>query len=562
MAHSDYPVIERRVLAAPEKRFLRSQYRATKDLPVAQGHHRLVYRVNGDYILDNAALKGGDDLLLAADHVSVVDVSADVEVRVHLTIRSAEDSELTVEVAFTCSVSDPVTVVRNGLNAARVLTAYLEGHHRFYELALGFQDKDINEIRRHVNAQVKAFTTVQPPRFAGLEAVMASVQVHTPQEWADWASRRRSLNYEDTLQSEKAERDHVQKTEQKTREHALEVQQTEYEYGMQYDRQRQEQLIEAKQRAHEQDLNARKQEYLRDQMRRDAQEIGTNPILALGMALQAGAITYVEYSEAVQRLRDRAEDRELEARRDALDWARQEARLNREEDKEGRAWEREKERLGLEDNRQDRQWTQEGRAWEREKERLGLEDNRQDRQWTHEERMKALEAEYESKREALAREREQELRRLEIEREQTGQRFTVEREDARFDREVRLAELQSERAKELLKEQESHEDQRRREQEARDDQLRREQQKREDDVRDAELRKQVVSTLLQRGQFDTQHVDIDVERLVGPLGAGHNGAVTQVAEHEENQRPPQAQASQAAEIPQVEAPQAEPREDD
>jgi hypothetical protein len=536
MTHADYPVIERRVLAAPEKRFLRGYYRAQKDLPVAQGHHRLVYRVNGDYVLDNAALKGGDDLLLAADHVSVVDVSANVEIRVHLTIRSAEDSELTVEVAFTCSVNDPVTVVRNGLNAARVLTTYLEGHHRFYELALGFQDKDINEIRRHVSAQVKAFTTVQPPRFAGLDAVMASVQVHTPEEWADWASRRRSLNYEDTLQSEQAERDHVQKTEQKSREHALEVQQTEHEQALDYGRQQQEQLIEAKQHAHEQDLDARKQEYRRDQMRRDAQEIGTNPILALGMALQSGAITYVEYSEAVQRLQDRAEERELEARRDALDWARQEARLNREE-------------------------RSDDRAWEREKERLGLEDSRQGREWTHEERMKALDAEYESKREALAREREHELRRLELEREQAGQRFTVEREDTKFDREVRLAELQSERAKELLREQESREDQRRKDQEARDDQLRREQQKREDDVREAELRKQVVSTLLQRGHFDTQHVDVDVERLIGPLGNGDEREIDQAAEHEMNQLPPQTEAPQAETL-QAEAPQAEPREDD
>lgn len=517
MTHPDYPIIERRPLSTPKRRLLRGRSRSITQVPTTDGHHRRVYRVHGDYVLDNGAPQSWDD----ADHVSVVDVSRDVEVPVQLRIRSAEDSELTVEVTFTCGVTDPLLVVQNGLNAARVLTSYLQGHHRFYELALGFHDKDINEIRRHVNAQVTAFTTVQPPRFAGVEVTMASVQVHTPEEWAEWARRRRTLSYENVLQAEQEEQDYQRKIMRTKRDQALEVQQTDFTHTKEFGQQQQKHLIATKEQRHLHVLHEHEQQHLRAQVAIHTQTIGSNPLLALSLALQSGAITNVEYADAMRELQEQEEARALDERRDALEWARQQGQLDREEQREDR-------------------------AWARRKEELQLEDARVDRQRSHEERVKEIESAYETQRVELMQRREDDLRRLELEQALKNQEFTVSREDAKFHHELKLTELQASEARRLFQEQEARETARRQEE-----------WKRADDVSKAERYERFIEGLLKRGHFDTQPANVNLDGVIGSLAPSSDGR-PELTEGEER---PQAALEDQSPLANH-APMVDPQEDD
>lgn len=519
MTHPEYPVIERRALAAPEKRFLRGQWRNPSDIPAADAHHRLVYRVNGDYLLDNGALKARDDIILAADHVSVVDVSSDVEVRVQLTIRSADDSELTVEVAFTCSVTDPVLVVRSGVNAARLLTSYLEGHHRFYELAIEFPDSQINEIRRNVNAQVTAFTTVQPPRYAGLEVAMASVQVHTPEEWAEYAKRRRTQSYDQTLQAEQDQRDYELEAERRRRENLLEAQQKKHQHSIEYGDHQQEQLLKTEEERLGRMLHVEEQELLRRQVRLDAEAYGDDPILALTRALQAGEINEREFAESIREQQSKAADRDYADRRDQVEWERRMFELTRAE-------------------------RQEGTQWQRERYRLQVEDERENRRREHEQQVRRIEAEHEAGLLRLNQQREEGLRALESAQTRSQQEFTASREDTLRQHEIEMAKLQNEEQRNS-----------RIAQEAREERIRKLQWQREDLLRQAELNDQLIKGLLNRGHFDTQPVNIDIQRLVDPPGSQQ----IELPESEQAESPPPELPGEQ-EAKQI--PSAEPREDD
>jgi hypothetical protein len=511
MTHPEYPVVERRALAAPRKHFLRGQWRDPSDLPVTDGHHRLVYRVNGRYELDNAALKSRDEKILAADHVSVVDVSKHVEVRVQLKIRSADDSEMTVEVAFTCSVTDPVMVVESGLNAQRLLTSYLEGHHRFYELAIEFPDSEINEIRRHVNAQVTAFTTVEPPRFAGLDVAMASVQVHTPEEWAEYAKRRREETYDHTLQTEHDRREFELESERTHREQLLEAQRKKHQHTIEYSDHQQEQLIETDRQRLARMRHDEEQELIRRQVRLDAEAFGDDPILALARALQAGKIDEREFADLLREQRAKTDDRAYADRRDQIEWERRQIELNRAE-------------------------YQENVAWEREKYRIEIEDQREGTRREHEQRVKEIEAEHQAGLIELEQKREQALRAIEWERTQAQQEFTASREDTSRQHEIEMAKLQNEEERNA-----------RASQEAREERIRRLQWEREDHLRKADLNEQLIKGLLNRGHFDTQPVSIDIQQVIDPQGS-------------QRTKPENPELESEPEARQI--PAAEPREDD
>ncbi|EFC79780.1 hypothetical protein [Parafrankia sp. EUN1f] len=207
-----YPLVEERALSPARRSGLiqRHRTRAGEDLPRPAAHQVLVYRVDGGYVLDPAKLGQDHSTVVDASHVSVVDMRHDAQVEVRLAIPSVEASEFPVLVTFACTVHNAVTVVREGIrSAAAALETYLRGHRRIFELGLNASTTQINGVRRDVNAQIRAFTTVRPPLVPGLAVTLVSVEVHTPAELAELAKRRRGLRDTHTLDAERLQFDQM-----------------------------------------------------------------------------------------------------------------------------------------------------------------------------------------------------------------------------------------------------------------------------------------------------------------------------------------------------------------
>src|SRR5262245_5392003 len=79
------------------------------------GHHVLVYKVDNDYVLDNGGRSGRDEQVVRASHVSVVDMRREAPVVVEFPVPSKDSAEFTVRVTFGCTVTDPITIVRDGI---------------------------------------------------------------------------------------------------------------------------------------------------------------------------------------------------------------------------------------------------------------------------------------------------------------------------------------------------------------------------------------------------------------------------------------------------------------
>ncbi|WP_158842484.1 hypothetical protein [Saccharothrix deserti] len=198
-----YPIVEHRTLDPTAGRGPLRVGRRRRDLaelPKPAAHEVMVFRVDGDYFVDAGRLGLADEQVVRAAHVSVVDLGRDVPVVVSLRIPSAEAADFTVRVTFTCTVLDPVAVVRDGLeHAETLLTSYLTGHHRTFELGLEHRLSEINEVRRVVAAQVRAFTEVRPVVVRGVAVRLASVEVLTPDELVEFEKRRRGQVRDQTL---------------------------------------------------------------------------------------------------------------------------------------------------------------------------------------------------------------------------------------------------------------------------------------------------------------------------------------------------------------------------
>ena len=100
---------------------------------------------------------------------------------VSFPIDSQDGLEFTVKVTFTCSVADPVAVVRYGqVNAADALLAYLRAYQDLFSLGLVHPVAEINQVRADMTIQVKAYMAMRPPKIPGMQITLAAVQVETP----------------------------------------------------------------------------------------------------------------------------------------------------------------------------------------------------------------------------------------------------------------------------------------------------------------------------------------------------------------------------------------------
>jgi hypothetical protein len=412
--HRNYPLVEERVLGpAPGRRFLSRPARSPEELPRIAAHQVLVYRTGDQYLTDHGLRGPHDEAVLSAGSVTVVDCRTAVPVTVDAEAPSSETDGFTVQVAFPCTVTDPVAVVREGLTDLESrLLGYLRSLPGLSDVTQEWPLEAGKEVARRLTARLVTYLEMEPPRIAGLAVGEPYLTVLTPEEFA--AQQRRA----DEERRER-ERDRVQEAVRRERER-MEHERARMEHERSKERERMEAERKALELRHQQELEdmrraythqteaedqhyahglkSKENDFVRGEARKDLDEFGTDPALTEILALQRGELTYSELAD----------------RQRAGDQLRRERRLADEE----------------------RRWEFDARMSQQERDDLRYRLERDDRYWQleREERLAALEAAREERRETAAREREDLRRRLAEEREdklaaREEQRRRAERRD-------------------------------------------------------------------------------------------------------------------------------------
>lgn len=194
MNETSYPVLSEQRLDRVRPRFLLFARRELAELPQQEPGTVLVFEVNGRFAVyeDRRHLSGREETVVDAVAVSLVDVRERlVPVRLRLPSRRASD-EFEVVAMFRCRVTDAQAVIRSGLLDITVpLCEHLRRDSRLKHLATQYPVDDINEARDALSAQLQAYCTLHPPRLAGMDVTLSTVDVATPTALVDQAKRLR-----------------------------------------------------------------------------------------------------------------------------------------------------------------------------------------------------------------------------------------------------------------------------------------------------------------------------------------------------------------------------------
>jgi hypothetical protein len=251
-----YPIVSQRQLKEPPRGGLwglRGQRRPESEMPALNPHEVRVYRVGGQFIVDDGRRGPDDNRVVNATSVSVVNMRRGADVGASFEIASKDAAKFTVQVNFVCSVVDPVTVVRDGqTDASESLLAYLKGYQPLFELGLKHLLDEINAVRREAGLHVKAYMTIRPPEISGMSIALANVQVMTPQELAEHEERRRKEEREQSLEAERLQGEQTLKQQRQQGEHVLKERQQEGDQVLRQRQQQSEQLFNLKQQESEQ----------------------------------------------------------------------------------------------------------------------------------------------------------------------------------------------------------------------------------------------------------------------------------------------------------------------
>ncbi|WP_033436140.1 hypothetical protein [Saccharothrix sp. NRRL B-16314] len=343
MEKQPYPVITERVLEPlpPKRVFSRSRGRLREEVPLVLAGHQRVYRTRNQYVLDTTDLPLDSPTVADASHVSVVDVTADTEVVAELVIPSRDAANFTLRVAFLCTVVDPVAVVHTGgSDAAAMLSSYLKGHQRIFQLGLDYDLKDINDLRRKLDAQIRAYNTIEPPDFAGLTVTLASVEVMTPTQVAELVAKLREAQQTHTVKTTQLSHDHRLHELEQVHRQSAEVHDTE----------------------HSRSLDAMRREHIRRELMRTAEVVGSDPIAALYLAHAAGEVTTREVADELRRRQEREIGQDRDDLRLAVDHERSQERLRWEAERADVLHRQQAELRHESWSREDRRWEIEAQA--------------------------------------------------------------------------------------------------------------------------------------------------------------------------------------------------------
>ncbi|BFO22385.1 hypothetical protein SHKM778_87730 [Streptomyces sp. KM77-8] len=261
--------------------------------------------------------------MTGASSVTVVDRRVEVPVVVETRIPSAEAGDFTVRTTFYCTVTDACAVVRDGVtDLEALLLGQLRAVPGLTEDGSDLPVVDSDAVRERIDARLTAYHEMRPAPVSGLEARHGMVEVLTPaelaediaklqeerrqrerdrvrQEWEQETALKRSL-----LETElELKREELRNTTARHRERNRQEEALEEEFG----RQSLEKRISSFR--HETSAEDQRQgltrqferdRYEREQLRQDAELIGSDPILADLQAWRQGDITAEELSRRLQ----------------------------------------------------------------------------------------------------------------------------------------------------------------------------------------------------------------------------------------------------------------------
>jgi hypothetical protein len=183
---TDYPIISQRTLPKASRRGpggILSARRDARELPLANAHEVVVYKSGGSYVVDDGRTRTSDSHVVNATNITVVDMREDAPVVAETPIPSAGELEFIVRVTFLCTVRKPEEVVDAGLrDITTSLTNYLIQHQPLFHLGEDYHLSQISVVRKNVTAEVRAFFSVRPPQFRGLDVKLGNILVLTPDE--------------------------------------------------------------------------------------------------------------------------------------------------------------------------------------------------------------------------------------------------------------------------------------------------------------------------------------------------------------------------------------------
>ncbi|MEW2485808.1 hypothetical protein [Streptomyces sp. NPDC048411] len=387
-----YPLVEERVLApAPRtgRRFWNQPTRSHDELPRVAAHQVLVYRTGDQYLTDHGVRGPKDEAVLNAGSVTVVDCRTAVPVTVGTDVPSAETDGFTVQVAFHCTVTDPVAVVREGVTDVESrLLGYLRALPGLTDVTQEWPLEAGKEVSRRLTARLISYLEMEPPRIAGLSVGDPYLTVLTPEEFAAQQRRadeeRREREQDRVKEAVRRERELMEHEREKERERmdaerkALEMR---HQQELEDLRRAYTHRTDAEDQHYTQNLKRKDNEFERTEALKDIDDFGTDPANTDILAQRRGEIAYSELAE-----RQRETDR---------------LRRERQREDEERHWENAERR----------------RHAEREDLRYSLEREDRHREVDRQDQRAALDAAREEQREQRAADRDDRLRRRAEQRE-------------------------------------------------------------------------------------------------------------------------------------------------
>jgi hypothetical protein len=188
-----YPVIAEHILGMVEGAWW-SRRRRRDDVPPLPPGAVYVFRIGGNYrpFPEGMVFDPAHPDVLDASSVSLVDTRARL-VEVQRTLPSVSEADnFTVRASFTCQVTDPVVIARQGvLDVTVPLRAYLMGDSDLPRVSAGHRVEEVNAVRTEVTHRMTAYSAIVPPRVAGMSVEFVSAEVHASDDLRDWEQKLR-----------------------------------------------------------------------------------------------------------------------------------------------------------------------------------------------------------------------------------------------------------------------------------------------------------------------------------------------------------------------------------
>ncbi|MFF7472539.1 hypothetical protein [Streptomyces sp. NPDC008092] len=189
----NYPVIAEHILATVQGTWWSRRRRRDNVPPLPPGAVH-VFRVGGNYrtFPEGMVFDPSHPDVLDASSVSIVDTRARL-VDVERPLPSVSEADnFTMRASFTCQVTDPTVIARQGIIDVTVpLRAYLMGDSDLPRVSAGHRVEEINAVRAEAGHRMTAYSAIVPPRVAGMSVEFVNAEVYASDELRDWEQKLR-----------------------------------------------------------------------------------------------------------------------------------------------------------------------------------------------------------------------------------------------------------------------------------------------------------------------------------------------------------------------------------